>query len=86
MSRRPRKIRLFALSTCPACKRTKKYLDERGIDYDVVFVDTLDSGEQWVVMKEVRRYNPDATFPTTVIEDVIVGYDLAELEKALAGR
>lgn len=39
-------------------------------------VDTLDSGEQWLRTKELARHNPQITYPTVVIEDVIRGYDI----------
>lgn len=77
------KVRLYALSTCPACKRTKNLLETQGIRFDAVDVDTLEGGERWVVLKEVGRYNPNSTFPTLVIEEVIVGFDEGKIKEAL---
>ena len=42
----------------------KKILDEHNIQYELIEVDLLDSGEQWVTSKEVKRYNPAVTYPT----------------------
>lgn len=78
-----KKVRLYALSTCPACKRTAKLLQDSGVQFEKIEVDLLDSGEQWLMGKEVKRYNPDGTYPTIVIEEVIVGYDEAGIRKAL---
>lgn len=78
-----KRVRLYALSTCPACKRTKKLLEELGVEFEKIEVDLLDSGEQWLISKEVKKYNPDATYPTVVIEEVIVGYDEAGIKGAL---
>ncbi len=78
-----KQVRLYALSTCPECKRLKKFLDENNIKYELIEVDLLDSGEQWVTSKEIKRYNPAATYPTLVIEEVILGLDEEALREAL---
>ncbi len=81
-----RKVTLFALSTCPVCKKVKKFLDENQIPHEVIEVDTLDSGEQWLMTKELQKYNPQQTYPTLVIADVIKGYDPELLKKRLLGH
>ncbi len=78
-----RKVTLFALSTCPVCKKVKAFLDEHNIQHEIIEVDTLDSGEQWLMTKELQKYNPQATYPTLVISDVIKGYDPDLLKKKL---
>jgi len=78
-----KQVRLYALSTCPECKRLKKFLDEKNVQYKLIEVDLLDSGEQWVTSKEIKRYNPAATYPTLVIEEVILGLDEEALREAL---
>ena len=80
------RITLFSLSTCAVCKTVKKFLDEHAIPHTVIEVDTLDSGEQWLMTKELAKRNPQATYPTLVIEDVIKGYDIAALESKLLKR
>lgn len=78
-----RKVTLFALSTCPVCKKVKAFLDEHNIQHEIIEVDTLDSGEQWLMTKELQKYNPQATYPTLVICDVLKGYDSELLKKKL---
>jgi glutaredoxin len=78
-----KQVKLYALSTCPECKRLKKFLDEKNVQYKLIEVDLLDSGEQWVTSKEIKRYNPAATYPTLVIEEVILGLDEEALREAL---
>jgi glutaredoxin len=80
---RARKIRLYSLSTCPRCERIKRFLKGNNIDCEVIDVDTLDSGEQWVKSKELRQYNPQATYPTLIIEEVITDFDEQALKEAL---
>ena len=36
------KIMLYALSTCVWCKKTKKFLDQLGVEYNYVYVDQLE--------------------------------------------
>ena len=83
MGEQKKKVRLYSLSTCPTCKRVKKFLDEHGIQYEYTEVDLLDSGEQWLTSKEIKKYNPAATYPTLVVEEVILGLDEEGIKKAL---
>ncbi len=78
-----RKIKLYSLSTCPACKKTKEFLNNHKVEYENIEVDTLDSGEQWVVLKELKKVNPDQTFPTIVVEKSLIGFDEEKLKKLL---
>ena len=79
------KIILFALSTCGWCRKTKEFLNQRGIDYSYVDVDRLNGAERDEVMREVERWNPMRTFPTLVVDDrtVVAGYKPEEIEDAL---
>jgi glutaredoxin len=79
------RVTLFSLSTCSACKKVKKFLDDNNIPYTLIEVDTLDSGEQWLMTKELKKHNPQATFPTVVVEEVVKGYDREALESKLLG-
>ena len=83
MEEQKKKVRLYSLSTCPTCKRVKKFLDEHNIKYEFTEVDLLDSGEQWVTSKEVKKYNPAVTYPTLVIEEVVLGLDEEAIKNAL---
>ena len=76
-------ITLYALSTCPVCRKTVGLLNDIGLEYEKVDVDLLDSGEQWLVTKEVKKYNPENTYPTLVVSKVIVGYNEDQIRRAL---
>jgi glutaredoxin-like protein NrdH len=78
-----KRVVLYSLSTCAVCRKVKKFLDEHAIPYTVIEVDTLDSGEQWLMTKELSKHNPQGTYPTLVIEDIIKGYDVVALESKL---
>lgn len=83
MEEQRKKVRLYALSTCPECKRLKKFLDENNLTYELIEVDLLDSGEQWAASREVKKYNPAVTYPTLVIEETILGLDEKAIKEAL---
>jgi glutaredoxin-like protein NrdH len=78
-------LKLFALSTCPWCRKTKQLLDELGVKYDFVDVDLLPANEKNTVMTTVRKWNPAGSFPVLVINDkkTIVGFREAEIREAL---
>jgi glutaredoxin-like protein NrdH len=78
-----KKVRLYSLSTCPQCKSVKQFLDENNIRYELIELDLLDSGEQWATSKELKKYNPSATYPTLVVEEVIKGLDKDAISAAL---
>jgi glutaredoxin-like protein NrdH len=79
------KITLYALSTCAWCKKTKKLLADLGVEYSYIYVDLLKGDERKRTLDEVKRHNPNASFPTTVIDDdrCIVGYKEKEIREAL---
>jgi glutaredoxin-like protein NrdH len=78
------KIKLFTLSTCSHCIRTKRFFKDNGIDMEFIDVDLLTSAERESVMDEVRKLNPDCSFPTICIGDtIIVGFNEEKLKKAL---
>lgn len=68
---------LYALSTCVWCRKTKRLLNELGVDYEYVDVDLLDRRDRDKINKEVLQWNPSGSYPTMVIDDArcIVGYD-----------
>ncbi|MCQ8893826.1 MAG: glutaredoxin family protein [Methanolinea sp.] len=78
-------IRLYALSTCGWCAKTKDLLTTLGVEYRYIFVDLLPQAEMEEVLAEVEKYNPQGSFPTLVIDGshVIVGFREEEIRKAL---
>ncbi len=83
MEGQKKKVRLYSLSTCAACKQVKQFLDDHKIDYQYIVVDTLDSGEQWLTSKELKKYNLSGSYPTVVIEEVVTGFDEPLLKQTL---
>ncbi|MCX7823289.1 MAG: glutaredoxin family protein [Syntrophobacterales bacterium] len=79
-----KKVMLYALSTCIHCKNAKEFLQKCGVEYDCIDVDTLTGEEKERIVQEVRKLNPNLTFPTMLIGDeVIVGFRKEKIEEAL---
>jgi glutaredoxin-like protein NrdH len=77
-------VRLYALSTCPYCRMTRRYLDESGVEYDLSEVDLLEGEERDNAVAEVRRLSGGTSFPVIVIGDeVIVGFNKARIKELL---
>jgi len=51
-------ITLYALSTCVWCKRTKSLLQDLGVAYDYVYVDSLSGDARNKTVEEIKRWNP----------------------------
>lgn len=78
-------IRLYGLSTCIWCKRTKQFLDDLGVGYEYVFVDLLEGAAREECINEIKRWNERASFPTIVFDgkSCIVGFKEDEIKKTL---
>lgn len=74
--KKSRKVRIYALSTCGWCRRTKELLSKGDVEYEFCDVDELTGDEKKKVMAEVMKLNPHGSYPTIVIDgEVIVGFD-----------
>lgn len=78
-------VKLYAISTCVWCKRTKKLLGDLGVKFKYVFVDKLDKDARKEVENEMMKWNPRTSFPTIVIDSKgsIIGYQEDEIKEAL---
>ena len=80
-----KEIRLFALSTCGWCRKTKDLLNQLGVEYVYVDVDLLGGEERESTIDKVKEKNPKCTFPTLVIDDAtcIIGFKEDEIREAV---
>jgi glutaredoxin-like protein NrdH len=76
---------LYALSTCGWCRKTKRLLDDLGVQYRYKYIDMAFGAEKDKVQEEMKRWNPRRSFPTVVINDqkAIIGYKPDKIEEAL---
>jgi glutaredoxin-like protein NrdH len=79
------KILLYAISTCGWCKKTKRLLNELGVEYSYIDVDLLDNDQKKKVEDEVKKWNPKRSYPTIVFNDkkCIAGFKEDEIKEAL---
>jgi glutaredoxin-like protein NrdH len=76
-------VKLYALTTCPWCKKVKALLNEEGISYEVFDVDMMMGQEQEDALAEVEKLTGKRAFPVTVINDLVIqGYKPEELREA----
>lgn len=77
-------VTLYALSTCPYCRMTKKYLDEADVAYELTEVDALEGAEKDSAIAEVKRLSGGTSFPVVVVdEEVIVGFNKKRIRELL---
>ncbi len=77
-------VKMYTLSTCSHCKATKRFLDKCNVKYEFQDIDLLDDKERKAILKEVKKFNKNCTFPTIIIGDkIIVGFQEKEIRKAL---
>ena len=77
-------VKVFALSTCPYCRMTRKYLDENNVEYDVTEVALLTGQEREDAIAEVKAISGGTSFPVIIIdEEVIVGFNKKRMKELL---
>ncbi|MDO8335456.1 MAG: glutaredoxin family protein [Candidatus Saccharibacteria bacterium] len=80
----PKKVTIFTTNTCAYCVMVKRYLDGKGVKYDVVNLD--DQPER---QAEIFAKSGAMTVPVTLVEkvdnseEVVVGFNLARLAPAV---
>jgi glutaredoxin len=85
--RRPEvpQVKVYALTTCPYCRMTRTYLDDSGVAYEAVEVDTLEGEERAATIAEVKRLSGGTSFPVVVVDDeVVVGFNKPRIAKLVA--
>ena len=77
---------VYALSTCPWCRKTKQWFDDSKIPFESVDVDTLPEDEQDDVADKAYELSGGRRFPVVVINgEVIVGYSPDKFLEHLKG-
>lgn len=75
-----KKITVFTTNTCAYCAMVKKWLDSKGVAYNVVNLD-----EQPEMQKEIFEKSGALTVPVTLVEkedsteEIVIGYNLSRL-------
>ena len=73
-------VKIYTTRTCPWCKKTKEYLNEKNVSYE-----TVDVGENKEAANEMIEKSGQMGVPVTDINGtIIVGFDKDAIDKALA--
>ena len=77
-------IRIYSLSTCGHCRATKEFLNDCEVKYEFEDVDMTHGEERAAILEEIKKWNPNCSFPTIIIGDkVIVGFKEDQIKEAL---
>ena len=78
-------VLIYALSTCVWCSKTKKLLQDMGVEFAYIDVDILEGEEKKKIDAELKKWNPRGSFPTVIIDNkkCIIGYKEDEIRQAL---
>jgi len=80
-----RDVKIFALSTCIWCKKTKKLMDDNNITYKYLDVDLLNNEDKQEAVSEMKKHINNISFPLIVIDNEIAikGFQEKELRSTL---
>jgi glutaredoxin len=78
------KILVYALSTCAWCKKTKKFLQDKGLEYEFVDVDLCDDKDMDTIRADLKKRGLGMNFPVVIVDDknCIVGFREDKLNEA----
>ncbi len=81
------KVKMYTLSTCPWCRKTKKFFKDRNIPFDYVDYDLAGEQEQEQIGKEMLKYTGHISFPFVYIDDqVVIGWNPEKYEQLLKAK
>ncbi len=79
-----KKVSMYTLSTCPWCRKTKKFFQERNIPFDFIDYDLASEADQERISKDMMKYTGHIAFPFVRIGDVvIIGYNPEKFEEGI---
>jgi glutaredoxin len=78
-------VHLYALSTCPYCRMTKKYLEEHDVEFEETEVDLLEGDAKDAAVAEVVRLSGGKSFPVLDVDgEVVVGFNKGRITQLLS--
>ncbi len=77
----PDRIKIYSTPGCSPCDQAKKYLSEKGVEFDLV--DVSSDPEAFQEMRKLSRGAKTAPI-ISVCDQVLLGFKREELEKAVS--
>ncbi len=82
----PDQVFVYALSTCPWCRKTKKWFEDTQVAFDFVDVDLLKGEEAEKAAADAYALSGGRRYPVTLINgEVVVGYNPDKFLELLNG-
>jgi len=79
-------VLVYALTTCPWCRKTKQWFTDSKIAFESIDVDALPAEEQDAAAEKAFKLSGGRRFPVVVINgEVIVGYNPDKFLERLKG-
>ncbi len=78
-----KKVSMYTLSTCPWCRKTKKFFTEHNIPFDFIDYDLADEATQKRIMQELDANGANGFPFVRIDEEVIVGYNPGRYAKLM---
>jgi glutaredoxin-like protein NrdH len=76
MMAEPDKVTVYALSTCPWCRKTKQFFTDSQVPFEAVDLDLLSGDEADEASAKAHELSGGRRFPVTVINgEVVVGFN-----------
>ena len=70
------KVHMYALTTCPWCRKAKQFFTDNNVPFDCIDYDLVDEAEQERIIDDMLSHGGSGSFPYVRIGDeVVVGWD-----------
>ena len=79
------KVFVYALSTCAWCKKTKKFFQDKSIEFEYVDVDRCSEEDLEKIKKEITKRGCSMSFPLIIVDGKtnITGFREDKIQEAL---
>ena len=78
------KITMYTLSTCPWCRKTKKYFQDRNVEFSFIDYDLAGEEDQNRISAEMMKNSGHIAFPFVKFGDiVVVGFNPERFEQLI---
>jgi glutaredoxin len=80
-----KRVFMYTLSTCPWCRKAKKYFADHNIPFEYIDYDLQSVPEQERIEQEMKNRSGPLSFPWVLIgDDLVVGWNPARYDELLA--
>ena len=73
-------VKVYSFESCPWCSKVKKYLDSKGVEYEVRDIELSQDAAQ-----ECMKISGDTMVPVTTVDgtNYVVGFDKEKIDQLL---